>query len=137
MTSSLTPSELAGLRLDQEAELDALCTIWRTTDPGTINTTTAIYSSPATTTVFTDEPCSMVPIVARRDRFDVYGEQQIYQNQYRVLLRWDAFGIHVGDLIRVTTAEDADLTPRIMTIKDNLYISDISLRRLTCIDVAE
>ena len=137
MAGSLTQIELTGIRVDQEAELDALCTIWRVTDAGTINKTTAVYSSPATTTICTDEPCSFTPIVSRRDRFDVHGEQQVYQNQYRVLLRWDLTGIRIGDLIRITTSEDGDLGSKVMTVKDNLLVSDTTLRRLTCIDIDE
>lgn len=140
--SSLTEVELAGLRLDQEAELDATCTIWRNIDEDlrTISKVTGVLSAPTTTTIFTGA-CFCAPIVSRRDRFDTHGEQQIYQNQYRVLLPHDAGeaegGIRIGDFIRITVSEDPDFLLKDMTVKDVLLVSDISLRRLTTIDIEE
>ena len=140
MVGSLTDIELEGLRLDQEAELDATCLIWRVTDEGTISKVDATFSSPTQVTIF-NGPCSITPIVARRDRFDVHGEQQVYQNQYRILVPWDAgqptYSIKIGDMIRITVSEDDDFTTKDLTIKDVLLVSDISLRRLTAIDITE
>jgi hypothetical protein len=136
MPGSLLPIELDGIRVDQEAQLDAQCLIWRVLSPGTISTTTAVYTTPSTLTIY-QGPCFFAPIVSRRDRFDVHGEQQIYQNQNRVLVPWDAFGIKIGDLIQITVSEDEDLNLRTQEVKDVLMVSDLSLRRLTTIDVRE
>ncbi len=136
MTGTLTRLELAGIRVDQIAQLDAICLIWREIDQGTVSKTDAGFSNPSTITIF-NGACFFAPIVSRRDRFDVRGEQQIYQNQYRILVPWTAFGIRIGDLIQVTTSEDDDLDLKTMVIKDVLLVSDISQRRLTAIDVKE
>lgn len=136
MAGSLSRIELDGIRVDQNAQLDAQCIIWRVLDPGTISKVDATYSSPSTTTIY-NGICAFAPIVSRRDRFDVRGEQQIYQNQNRVLLPWDAFGVRIGDLLRVTSSEDDDLDLKDQTVKDVLLVSDLSLRRLTTIDVNE
>ncbi|MDX1407621.1 MAG: DUF6093 family protein [Saprospiraceae bacterium] len=137
---SLSQIELNGIRVDQEAELDAECLIWREVDLGTISKVDASFSSPTTVNIYSG-PCSCSPIVARRDRFDVHGEQQVYQNQYRILVPWDAgqptYSIKIGDYIRITTSEDDDFLAKDMTIKDVLLVSDISLRRLTAIDIKE
>jgi hypothetical protein len=138
--SSLSQIELNGLRVDQEAELDSTCLIWRVTDEGTISKVDATLSSPAQTTIY-NGPCYCAPIVSRRDRFDVHGEQQIYQNQNRILVPWDAgqptYSIKIGDFIRITVSEDDDFLLKDMEIKDVLLVSDISLRRLTAIDIRE
>lgn len=136
MAGSLTKIELAGIRVDQNAQLDAQCIIWREIDLGTISKTDATLNTPSNTTIFTGA-CFCAPIVSRRDRFDVHGEQQVYQNQYRILIPWDADTIRVGDRFRLTTSEDPDLLLKDMTIKDVLLVSDISLRRLTAIDILE
>lgn len=136
MAGSLSQIELAGIRVDQSAQLDAQCTIWRVTSPGTISKVDATYTSPSTTTIYTGA-CSFAPIVSRRDRFDVFGEQQVYQNQNRVLIPWDAFGVRIGDILRVTSSEDTDLNLKDQVVKDVLLVSDLTLRRLTTIDVKE
>lgn len=137
---SLSQIELNGLRADQEAELEAQCLIWRVTNEGTISKVDANLSSPTQVTIYSGF-CFAAPIVSRRDRFDVHGEQQIYQNQYRILVPWDAgqptYSIKIGDFIRITSSEDVDFLTKDMTIKDVLLVSDISLRRLTAIDIEE
>lgn len=136
MAGSLTSWELDGIRIDQEAELDAMCLIWRETGPGTPVKATASYLSPITITVYTG-PCFYSPIVSRRDRFDVHGEQQVYQNQYRVLMPWDGATVKAGDFFTLTVADDLDALSRTQVVKDVLYVSDISLRRLTTVDIKE
>lgn len=136
MAGTLHKIEIDGIRVDQLAQLDAQCLIWRVTDPGTISKIDATYTNPSTTTIYTG-PCYFAPIVSRRDRFDIHGEQQVYQNQNRVLLPWDAFGIKIGDFFRVTDSQDDDLELRDQVVKDVLMVSDLSLRRLTTIDIKE
>ncbi len=136
MAGTLTQIELAGIRVDQNAQLDAVCMIWREVDLGVISKTDATLGSPSNLTIFTGA-CFCAPIVSRRDRFDVHGEQQVYQNQYRILIPWDAPTIKIGDRFRLTTSEDPDLLVKNMVIKDVLLVSDISLRRLTAIDILE
>lgn len=140
MAGTLTSWELDGIRLDQEDQLDAICMIWRVHSEGDVSKIDATLSSEAQITIFTG-PCFCAPIVSRRDRFDIHGEQQIYQNQYRILLPYDAglpdFSIRVGDFIRITVSEDPDFLLKDMTVKDVLLVSDISLRRLTAIDIEE
>lgn len=136
MAGSLTREELEGIRIDQEAELDAQCLIWRETSPGTISKVTGEFMSPQTETIY-EGPCSFAPIVSRRDRFDVHGEQQVYQNQNRLLIPWDAFEVKIGDFCRITESEDQDLNLKDMVVKDVLLVSDLTLRRLTLIDILE
>ena len=136
MAGTLTKLELAGIRVDQLAQLDAECMIWRVLDEGVVSRVDAKFNQPSTMTIFTG-PCFCAPIVSRRDRFDVHGEQQIYQNQYRILIPYDAPTIKQGDFFRLTTSEDPDLLLKDMIVKDVLLVSDISLRRLTALDIAE
>lgn len=136
MIGSLTDIELDWIRVDQTAELDAQGLIYRITDPGTISKVTGLFTGPSSVTIYSGL-ISVTPIVSRRDRFDVHGEQQIYQNQYRVLLPYDADGIHIGDFLQVTSSEDPDFVTKEMEIKDVLLVTDISLRRLTAIDISE
>lgn len=136
MVGSLTQLELDGIRVDQNAELDAVCMIWRVLDTGDISKIDATLNQPTSVTIFTG-PTFCAPIVSRRDRFDVHGEQQIYQNQYRILLPYDVPTIKIGDMYRLTTSQDPDLLLKDLTIKDVLLVSDISLRRLTAIDITE
>lgn len=133
---SLQRIELAGVRVDHTAILADRCVIWRITDHGTVSKSDASFSDPSTVTVY-EGLCHFVPIVSRRDRFDIHGEQQVYQNQNRVLLPWDAFGIRIGDLFRVTVSEDEDLKLKDQVIKDVLLLSDTSLRRITTVDISE
>jgi hypothetical protein len=57
------------------------------------------------------------------------------------LVPWDAgqptYSIKIGDFIRITVSEDDDFLLKDMEIKDVLLVSDISLRRLTAIDIRE
>jgi hypothetical protein len=107
MPGSLTDLELAGIRLDQEAELDATCIIWRqiNDESRVISKVDATFAQTFTQTIFTG-PCFCAPIVSRRDRFDVHNEQQVYQNQYRVLIPYNAGasegGVKIGDFLRIT-----------------------------------
>lgn len=133
---TLSDLEIEGIRVDQTAQLDAECIIWRVLSEGTINKSDASYSNPSTDTVY-EGICYFSPIVSRRDRFDVHGEQQVYQHQNRVFVPWDAFGIRIGDFIRITVSEDEDLNLRDQVIKDVLLVSDLTLRRLTTIDIEE
>lgn len=134
--SALHQIEIDGIRVDQSTLLGDECLIWRITDQGTISKVDATYSNPTTVTVYSG-PCDFAPIVARRDRFDVHGEQQVYQNQNRILLPWDSFDIRIGDFLRVTQTADETLHLRDQVIKDVLMVSDITLRRLTTIDIDE
>lgn len=139
MAGSLSKIELNGIRVDQNAELDSVCMIWRVIGEGPASKIDAT-TTPTTITIYTG-PCYCTPIVSRRDRFDVHGEQQIYQNQYRVLVPWDAGtpdeSIKIGDMIRITASDDPDFFLKDMTVKDVLLVSEISLRRLTTIDIDE
>lgn len=141
MAGTLHKIELDGIRVDQTAQLDAMILIWRETGPGTLSKLDATYTNPATLTIYSGA-CFFAPIVSRRDRFDVHGEQQVYQNQNRVLLPWDAGAatgedIKIGDFARVTSSEDSTLDLRDMVVKDVLLVSDISMRRLTLVDIKE
>lgn len=141
MAGTLSQIELDGIRVDQNAQLDATCLIWRVLSEGTISKVDATYSSPSTLTIYTGI-CYFTPIVSRRDRFDTHGEQQVYQNQNRILLPWDAgvsLGeeIRIGDFLRITSSEDSTLDLRDQVIKDVLMVSDISMRRLTTVDIKE
>lgn len=136
MAGTLTQLELDGSRLDMNQQLDATCLIWRQTDMGAVNPATGQFMAGSTVTVY-EGPCWVGPILSRRDRFDVHGEQQIYQNQYRVTLPWDAFGIKIGDNFRVTNAHDLNLETRDMVVKDVLMTTDTIAQRLTVIDIKE
>lgn len=136
MAGTLSRLELEGIRVDQDQQLDAQCIIWRDTNPGVIDKNTGFFMGASTLTIY-EGPCAFQPILSRRDRFDVHGERQIYQNQYRLTLPWDAFGIRIGDIVRITESEDQDLDLRDMVVKDVLMVSDTSARRLTLIDILE
>jgi hypothetical protein len=79
--------------------------------------------------------CSFMPIVARRDRFDEFGEGLIYQVQYRVLIPWNVTGIRITDRFILTETRDPDLLSRNFEVRDVHRTTDIGQRRITVHDI--
>jgi hypothetical protein len=79
--------------------------------------------------------CSFNPIIARRDRFDQFGEGLIYSVQYRLTLPWNADGIRITDLVRITSSRDGEGDDRRFEIRDIHRVTDISQRRFTLHDI--
>ena len=129
---SLLPFEVDALREDNAIEFEDTCRIYELT-PGTIDLTETI-SADVERTVYTG-PCSFMPIVARRDRFDQFGEGLIYQVQYRVLLPWDATGIRITHRFVLTDTRDPDLLSRNFEVRDVHRATDLGQRRITVHDI--
>lgn len=129
---SLSPWQLDAIRDDQEEELEDECKITRKKE-GALQLDQT-FSGGTAKLVF-EGFCSFSPIVARRDRFDQFGEGLIYQVQYRVLLPHDATGIRITDVFKLTVTKDPDLLSRSFEVRDVHRTSDISQRRITVHDI--
>ena len=91
--------------------------------------------SAETAHVVYEGPCSITPIVSRRDRFDEFGEGLIYQLQYRVLLPHDATGIQITDRLEVLESDDEEMFNRNFEVRDVHRTSEIGQRRVTVHDI--
>lgn len=131
--SRLTALELKHLRADQLALMGDTCRIKHVADPAELDSDEVISTEAAD--VVYEGLCNITPIVARRDRFDEFGEGLIYQVQYRLLLPFDAIGFIITDRVEILTSADADLFARDFEIRDIHRVSDISQRRLTLHDI--
>lgn len=130
---SLIPWEVDALREDNAAEFEDACRIYELT-PGTLDLATKTVSADVERDVYTG-PCSFMPIVARRDRFDQFGEGLIYQVQYRVLLPWDAVDIRITHRLVLTDTRDPDLLSRNFEVRDVHRATDLGQRRITVHDI--
>ncbi len=131
--SRLTKAELDAVRKDFEGLLSDRGRFWRNNalselqEGGTFST--------ADESLVWEGPCSIVPIAARRDRFDEFGEGLIYQLQYRILLPWDADGIRITDRFEVLISDDPEMFNRDFEVRDVHRVSEIGQRRVTVHDI--
>lgn len=130
---SLLPWEVDAIREDNAFEFEDKGKFFRVTT-GILNLTTGIIAPDSEVSVY-EGSCSFMPIVARRDRFDEFGEGLIYQVQYRVLIPWNVTGIRITDRFRLTTTRDPDLLSREFEVRDVHRTTDIGQRRITVHDI--
>lgn len=84
---------------------------------------------------------SVTPIIARRDRFDEFGEGLIFSVQYRLTIPYrDRDGIlidgfRITDRVVLTSTKDNDLYNRDFEIRDIHRTTDIAQRRITLHDI--
>ncbi len=129
---SLLPWEVDALRQDNLVEFEDTGRFFRET-LGTLQLDETI--SEGTLEVIYEGMCSFMPIVARRDRFDEFGEGLIYQVQYRVLIPWEVTGIRITDRFKILTTRDPDLVSREFEVRDVHRTTDIGQRRITVHDI--
>lgn len=129
---SLLPWEVDAIREDNAFEFEDQGRFFRETI-GTLQLDQTM--SGGTSEIIYEGSCSFMPIVARRDRFDEFGEGLIYQVQYRVLIPWSVTGIRITDRFVLTTTRDPDLLSREFEVRDVHRTSDIGQRRITVHDI--
>lgn len=132
---SITSIELGHMRTDFTVEMDETCLIESVTSGGLLQTDGSITTE-SRTTIYSGI-CSIFPIVARRDRYDTYGEGHQYQYQYRVLVPWDTTGIEAGHRFQMTSSTDPDLVGRDMEVRDVHRVTDLAQRRITVHDLQD
>ena len=132
-TGTLRDEELDAIRDEFEFEMEDECRIFRVTSKaelqpdGTMGTdvTTDIYEG----------ICSISPIIARRDRFDEFGEGLVYSVQYRLTIPYDVTGVRITDRVVMTVTRDGDMSDREFEVRDVHRTTDIAHRRLTLHDI--
>jgi hypothetical protein len=132
--SRLTTYELDALRTDQEELLSDIGRFYEILSPSTLQPGGTFSVEDATITY--EGPMSITPIVARRDRFDEFGEGLIYTLQYRVQCPYVATGIAITNRLEIIESEDPAIDLRNFEVRDVHYTSEISLRRVTLHDTA-
>ena len=133
MAGSLTALELAKGQLDMQAEMADTCRIERQVSKGSLDSDTARYSGGGRDLIF-EGPCSVYPIVGRRDRTISNEERHKLQRQYRVMLPHTAVDINENDIFTTTTSQDLDLIGLEMTVRDAYLTEDPTQRRIVVYD---
>lgn len=133
-TLPLSAGELEALREDHEALLPDTCRIWRVIKESELQPD-GTFDDGEQETLYTDEPCSLKVITARRERYAVLGEGLVYPVQYRLITRHDVDGVLIGDRVEILTSDDADVIGRLFEVKDIHRTTQISQRRFTLTDI--
>ncbi len=132
-TGSLRDEELDEIRLDMEAEMEDECRIFRVV--------TKAELQPDGSKGFDEETeiyegmCSISPIIARRDRFDEFGQGLVFSVQYRLTVPWDTTALRITDRVEMTVTQDPDFAGRNFEVRDIHRTTDISQRRVTVHDL--
>jgi hypothetical protein len=129
--------ELDGIREDTEQIYTGECMIQRRNPvipddvaaDGSLNVTRS--------TLYTDIPCTLAPIMSRRDRFDEFGQALIFTRQYRIRVHWSIENLRIRDLVTITAADDPAALDRLFEIRDVILSDDNSTRILTVQDSEE
>ena len=147
MSNLLSQAEVDALRTDLNRligiepdgdESKAKCTakITRTTDIGTFNEVTLEYENPTILDIY-GGPCLIGPIVFRRDRTEMIGQEQIRVRTYRAVLPHDTNTVKILDDFEVLTSTDAGLVGRPMSVVDIMYSTEQGARRITLQDIGD
>lgn len=128
--------ELDGIRADVEQLFVDECVIYRVTNIGTPDPSSAKMLGRETEEVYAGR-CSIYPIEARRDRFDEVGQGLIFTRQYRVALPFDVDNVQQRDIYMTTVSADFQLIGREMEVRDVLVSTNTGYRRLTVHDTRE
>lgn len=132
-TGSLRQGELDYIRRDMEIEMEDECKIYRVV--------TKAELQPDGSLGFDEETeiyngiCSIAPIIARRDRFDEFGQGLVYSVQYRLVLPWDTTGIRITNRVLITVSQDPEFTDRNFEVRDVHRTTDNAQRRITVHDL--
>jgi len=133
-TGTLLDVELDAIRLENDYEMEDVCRIYKISVQGILQPDGSM--SPDVETEIYSGICSITPIIARRDRFDEFGQGLVYSVQYRLTIPWDSSDIHITHLCTITTSRDPEFVGRVFEVRDVHRTSDISQRRITLHDLA-
>lgn len=128
--------ELDGIRADTAQLFEDECTISRKVSAETFDSDSETVT-PGTESVIYSGVCSIYPMSARRDRFDVQGQGLIFIRQYRVIIPWDEEDIQIRDIVRATMSSDLQLVGRDLEVRDVFVGTNNGYRRITAHDVEE
>lgn len=122
---------LAGQAFAEQTMSDT-CTI--TGPPGTpvFNATTGAYTTPAGATLYTGK-CRVKPQNVM-DRTVTAGDRPVQVWPYTVSVPMSATGIPVDAVVTVTASADEDLVGQVLIVKDVTRGTNVTARRLGCID---
>lgn len=145
MVDLVTDEELAGIQQDlqmllgrdehnltDESAAKTVITIYR---PGTKSIDTDTLESSQTPAIVYNGPAMIGPMVFRRDRQELAGEEATRIRIYRCLLPHDAGDIHLDDYVVVDKCDDSFLLSRRLEVSDVMYESVVGARRITLTDV--
>lgn len=137
MEFPVTDEELAGIRADANQQLfkDA-GRIERITSLGTLNKATAHFEGEVRELIY-EGPCSLYPIMSRRDRFDEFGQGLIFTRQYRLVLPWTVDDAQIRDRFIATKSDDPQMIGRELEVRDVVVSTILGYRRLTLHDSRE
>lgn len=132
-TGSLTDAELDAVRLDNEYEMEDTCRIYEVTTKGSLQPD-GTMTPDVENTIYSGQ-CSISPIIARRDRFDEFGQGLVYSVQYRLTVPYTVIGVRITHRVTMVTTRDPDFTGRNFEVRDVHRTTDISQRRITLHDL--
>jgi len=132
-TGSLTSPELDAVRLDNEYEMEDICRIYEVTTKGSLQPD-GTMTPDVETTIYSGK-CSISPIIARRDRFDEFGQGLVYSVQYRLTVPYTVVGVRITHRVTMVTTRDPDFAGRNFEVRDVHRTTDISQRRITLHDL--
>lgn len=136
MSELLTTNELVGIRTDVDQLFEDEGRIERITSIGTLNHSTAQYTGETRDLIY-EGPCSLYPIISRRDRFDEIGQGLVFTRQYRVQLPYTVDDVQIRDVFTLLVSADTQAIGREMLVRDVLIGTNLGYRRLTVQDTLE
>lgn len=136
MSELLTDTELVGIRADVDQLFEEVGKIERITSIGTLSHSTALYTGETRDLIY-QGPCSIYPIISRRDRFDEVGQGLVFTRQYRVQVPYTVDDVQIRDVFTLLTSADSQAVGREMLVRDVLIGTNLGYRRLTVQDTQE
>ncbi len=133
LTGTMTDVELNAIRDEFVFEMEDVCRIFRITTKMTLQPNGTLADDPESDIY--QGICSIAPIIARRDRFDEFGQGLVYSVQYRLTIPYSVTGVGITDRVEMITTRDPDFTGRNFEVRDVHRTTDISQRRITLHDI--
>lgn len=115
-----------------EQLMQDICTIAGPSGPPVFDATTGAYTTPAGVTLYTGK-CRVKPQNVQ-DRTVTAGERPVQVWPYVVSVPVTVVDIPVDATVTVTASADADLVGQVLTVKDVTRGTDLTARRLSCVD---
>ena len=128
--------ELSGVREDVEQVFKDEGKVERITSIGTLDHSTAELIEETRVLIY-EGRCSLYPIVARRDRFDEFGQGLVFTRQYRLVLPYTVDNVQIRDRFTLTVSNDPQGIGREMEVRDVMVSTLLGFRRITVQDTTE
>jgi len=132
-TGTFKDVEIDQLRDQFEFEMEDECRIYRVTTEAELQPN-GTKGSDTELNLYTGI-CSIAPIIARRDRFDEFGEGLIFSVQYRLTVPYDVTGVRITDRVVITLTRDPEMDTRNFEVRDIHRTTDLAQRRFTVHDI--